>query len=319
MLQRPPHEAEGTLPCKAPSLAFIGNYLPVTNRQFSCAAKGCFKRVRIFISDHARMTIMPWTFAHPAAVLPFRKVFPRRLSFCALVIGSMSPDFPFYFGSFATSREAHTLWGLFAICLPSGLVLIEIIRVLHRPIVDVLPSPHRQRLLSLAPLRSVWNPSGFFWASIALLVGGFTHLVWDSFTHESGYSVLHWPILQKKIFLLGEKGFEVYEAIQVVSSVLGFGIVILAYRQWVRGRDIFQHVQPQADDRWRYQLLIAIASAAIVVAAPFAYFASVNSVAVHGRTPAVLFVIRLLIFSTTAFISLLCLASIAVARRTSQS
>jgi hypothetical protein len=262
---------------------------------------------------------MPWTFAHPAAVLPLAKVFPRRLSFCALVVGSMSPDFPFYFGSFATSRKAHTLWGLFAICLPSGLALIEITRALQRPIVDLLPSPHRQRLQSLAPLRSVWNPSGFFWVSIALLVGGFTHLVWDSFTHESGYSVLHWPILQKKIVFLGEKGAELYEVIQALSSVLGFVIVILAYRKWIRGRDISPHAQPQSDDRWRYQLLTAIASASIIVAAPFAYHASAASVALHGRTNAVLFVIRLLIYSTTAFVSLLCLASIAVARRTSKS
>jgi hypothetical protein len=255
---------------------------------------------------------MPWTFAHPAAVLPLRNVYRRRLSVCALVVGSMAPDFPFYFGSFAISRDAHTLWGLFAICLPSGLALMAIIRVLHKPIVGLLPSPHRQRLLSVAPPRSLCNASGFFWALIALLVGGFTHLVWDSFAHESGYAVLHWPILQTTLFFIGEKGFEVYEVIQVVSSVSGFGIVILAYRKWLRDRPIFRDAQPQTDDRWRYQLLIAIASAAIVVAAPFAYCASM---AVHGRTNFVLFVVRLLIYSTTAFFSLLCVASIAVARR----
>jgi hypothetical protein len=258
---------------------------------------------------------MPWTFAHPAAVLPLRKVFPRRLSFCALVVGSMSPDFPFYFGSFAMSRKAHTLGGLFAICLPSGLALIAIIRVLHKPIAGLFPSPHRQRLLSLAPLPNVFKPSGFFWVSIALLVGGLTHLVWDSFTHESGYFVMHWPILQKKIFLFGEKGSELYEVIQVVSSVLGFGIVILAYRKWVGGPGIVPLARPQEDDRWRYRLLIGIASAAILAAAPFAYHASL---AVHGRTNIVLFVVRLLIYSTTAFFSLLCVTSIAVARRTSQ-
>jgi Domain of unknown function (DUF4184) len=258
---------------------------------------------------------MPWTFAHPAAVLPLRKVMQRRLSFCALVVGSMSPDFPFYFGSFGISRKAHTVWGLFAICLPSGLALMALIRVLHKPIVGLLPSPHRQRLLSVGPPRSLRNPSGFFWLSIALLVGGITHLVWDSFTHESGYSVLHWPILQSKLFFLGGKGFEVYEAIQDVSSVLGFGIVILAYRKWVRDRDLFRRAQPQADERWRYQLLTVIASAAIVVAAPFAYCASM---AVHGRTNVVLFGVRLLIYGTTAFFSLVCVASIAVARRASK-
>jgi hypothetical protein len=258
---------------------------------------------------------MPWTFAHPAVVLPLRKVFRQRLSFCALVVGSMSPDFPFYFGSFAISRKAHTFWGLFAICLPSGLALMAIIRALHKPIAGLLPSPHRQRLLSLAPPRDIYNSSEFLWASLALLAGGFTHLVWDSFTHESGYSVVHWPILQEKLFFLGGNGFPAYEAIQAVSSVLGFGIVILAYRKWVHGRAIFRHAQPQADDRWRYQLLIVIAGTAIGVAAPFAYYVSV---AAHGRTNVVLFVVRLLVYSTTAFFSLLCVASIAVACRASK-
>jgi hypothetical protein len=258
---------------------------------------------------------MPWTFAHPAAVLPLRKAFRERLSFCALVVGSMSPDFPFYFGSFALSRKAHTLWGLFAICLPSGLALIAIIRGLHKPIGGLLPSPHRQRILSLAPLRSLRNLPGFIWASIALLIGGFTHLVWDSFTHESGYSVLHWPILQTKIVFLGGKAFELYEVLQYLSSVLGAGIVILAYRRWVRSRDTFPHAKAQADDRWRYRLLAVIAIAAAVVATPFAYCASL---AVHGGTNVMLFFVRLVIYGTTAFFTLLCVVSISVARRTSK-
>ncbi|MEJ8845393.1 DUF4184 family protein [Variovorax rhizosphaerae] len=37
---------------------------------------------------------MPWTFAHPAAVLPLRRLTGEgRLSFAVLVVGSMSPDF----------------------------------------------------------------------------------------------------------------------------------------------------------------------------------------------------------------------------------
>jgi WD40 repeat protein len=35
---------------------------------------------------------MPWTFAHPAAVLPLRKFCADRLSFAGLVVGSVSPD-----------------------------------------------------------------------------------------------------------------------------------------------------------------------------------------------------------------------------------
>jgi Domain of unknown function (DUF4184) len=258
---------------------------------------------------------MAWTFAHPAAVLPLRPVFRNRLPFCALVVGSMTPDFGFYFGSFAISRMAHTLWGVLTICLPSGLVLLAIIRTLHRPIGGLLPFPHRQRLLSLAPLPSLRGPSAFFWASIALLVGALTHVVWDSFTHQSGYSVSHWPILQNTAFFIGKKGFELYEVLQDTSSVLGAAIVIFAYRQWVRGSDISRNAQEQADDRWRYQLLAILAISALVVAAPLAYFVALGA---HGVTNLVLFFVRLLIYGTTAFFTLLCVVSIAVAHRASK-
>jgi Domain of unknown function (DUF4184) len=255
---------------------------------------------------------MAWTFAHPAAVLPLRRLCRSRLSFCALVVGSMSPDFGFYFGSFAVSRMAHTLGGLFTICLPSGLALLALIRVLHRPIGALLPFPHRQRVLSLARVPSLRSPSAFFWASFSLLVGGLTHLVWDSFTHQSGYFVLQWPMLRNTTLFFGKKAFELYEVLQDLSSVLGAAIVIFAYRQWVRGGDISRNYQMQADDRWRYQLLAIIATSALLVAAPIAYSVST---AAHRGTNLVLFAVRLLIYSTTAFFVLLCVASIAVARR----
>lgn len=259
---------------------------------------------------------MPWTFAHPAAVIPLRSVFRNRLSFCALVVGSMTPDFGFYFGSFAIARRAHTLWGLLTICLPSGLVLLAIIRVLHRPFAGLLPFPHRQRLLSLAPLHSLRSPSACFWASIALLMGGLTHIVWDSFTHESGYSVLQWPVLQDAAFSLGNTTFELYEVLQDLSSVLGAAIVILAYRQWIRSSDASRDAHAQSDDRWRYELLAIIAIAALVIATPIAYCVAAAD---HRRTNLMLFVVRLLIYGTTAFLTLICVASIAVARRASKS
>lgn len=259
---------------------------------------------------------MPWTFAHPAAVLPLRRVFPRRLSFCALVVGSMTPDFGFYVGSFGIARKAHTLWGLLIICLPSGLALLAIIRALHRPIGGLLPFPHRQRVLSLPPLLSLRSPSVCFWASCALLVGALTHIAWDSFTHQSGYFVLQWAILQDKTFFIGKKGFELYEVLQDVSSVLGAAIVFFVYRRWVRGGTIARNADVQADDRWRYQLLALIAISALVVAAPFAYAVSISP---HRGINLVLFAVRLLIYGTTAFFTLLCVASIALARRASQS
>ena len=40
---------------------------------------------------------MPFTFAHPAAVLPFAKKHSSYISVTALILGSMAPDFPIFF------------------------------------------------------------------------------------------------------------------------------------------------------------------------------------------------------------------------------
>jgi len=55
---------------------------------------------------------MPWTFVHPAAVLPLRKYFANRHLFGAVVVGSISPDFGYYVGRFDMATTAHTLLGL---------------------------------------------------------------------------------------------------------------------------------------------------------------------------------------------------------------
>jgi hypothetical protein len=39
---------------------------------------------------------MPFTFAHPAAVLPLRRFCPDRLVWSALVIGTVSPDLEYF-------------------------------------------------------------------------------------------------------------------------------------------------------------------------------------------------------------------------------
>lgn len=40
---------------------------------------------------------MPFTFAHPAAVLPFSKKQVNYISVTALILGSMAPDFEYFY------------------------------------------------------------------------------------------------------------------------------------------------------------------------------------------------------------------------------
>jgi hypothetical protein len=164
---------------------------------------------------------MPWTFAHPAAVLPLR-TFKRR-SFGALVIGSLAPDIGYYFGGFDLAAVAHTPLGILTLCLPTGLVLIALVRLLHRPVANLLPGPHRLALLSLPQMPRLTSPRVAWQISISVLIGAITHVAWDSFTHGTGYFVSIWPWLRAPILVLGTRTLPLYEVLQHASTALGVG------------------------------------------------------------------------------------------------
>ena len=66
---------------------------------------------------------MPFTFAHPAIVLPLHALQRRCFSLTALVAGSLSPDFEYFLRMQIHSSHIHTLWGLLYFDLPLGLIL----------------------------------------------------------------------------------------------------------------------------------------------------------------------------------------------------
>src|SRR5882672_6336607 len=82
----------------------------------SCAASG-----------PASLCGMPFTLAHPAAVLPLRR-WPR-LDFVALVIGSMTPDFGYYLLLPDMRLETHSFAGSLETCLPVGLLLVLLFHI----------------------------------------------------------------------------------------------------------------------------------------------------------------------------------------------
>ena len=82
---------------------------------------------------------MPFTFAHPAAILPLRRF--RFLQTVPLIIGSIVPDAPYFFptrygrGFFP---DTHTLHGTFMTCLPMGLAALALILLFRDPLTVML-------------------------------------------------------------------------------------------------------------------------------------------------------------------------------------
>lgn len=178
---------------------------------------------------------MPFPLAHPAAVLPLRHV--KALCFPALVIGSLTPDLGYMFPG-GVSRLSHHFLGSFLFCLPVGLLTFVLFELIRRPLVDMLPSPHRQALQPLCEARR------HSWWSIALsiLIGAWTHMILDTITRESQVVVAYLGPIQDEIAALQRNGLRFSRLLWLVLSVLGMGWLTLAYLQLLRRRT----------GRWRF-------------------------------------------------------------------
>src|SRR5262250_1484731 len=92
---------------------------------------------------------MPFTLAHPAAVVPLARLLGKKVVFSALVIGSMTPDFAYPVPGL-TRGPSHSLSGLFWFCLPVGLASYLLFHLLvKRPRAAALPRALRE---AVAPL-----------------------------------------------------------------------------------------------------------------------------------------------------------------------
>ncbi len=176
---------------------------------------------------------MPFTLAHPAAVLSL----PRRLGRlgcpAALVIGSMIPDLAYFLPLGVRRGQSHSLPGLLWFCIPAGLAAWFLYRLFVQPLaLAVAPSGVVRRLRHTEPSRL--SPAALAAAVVSLAVGAGTHVLWDSFTHESGFMVRHLPALRARVELVDGLSPHVSSLLFYASTVAGLGALALAGLRWYR-------------------------------------------------------------------------------------
>ncbi len=174
---------------------------------------------------------MPFTFSHPAAVLPIHARFKKWIPLSALVVGSMVPDAAYYLPMPEHfKRHSHSLLGTFSTSLPLGILALLVFYWMAAPVVSLLPSPHREALHSeLKP-----PPGSIMQAllvAVGIVVGAWTHVLWDSFTHRAGWIVTNSPMLQRRF--LGDV-IAGYNVLQYLFTVLGLGVLLYAYHRWMK-------------------------------------------------------------------------------------
>src|SRR5215467_5550478 len=87
---------------------------------------------------------MPFTLAHPAAVLPFKRFCPRYLTFPALIAGSISPDASYFFDRLDLGPYAHHPIKGFLFGIPANLIILVAFYLLRSPALKMLPCRYRE-------------------------------------------------------------------------------------------------------------------------------------------------------------------------------
>jgi len=147
----------------------------------------------------------------------------------ALVIGTLSPDLEYVLRLEPRGKFGHSPAGLVVFCLPVTLLVWYVWRSLVRPSLTPLLPPGLHRAAEAPPpgRRSDLLPLAIF----AALLGAATHILWDGFTHDTGWAVLLLPGMRGQAFA----GLEWYSVCQFASSIAGALIVLVwIAREWHR-------------------------------------------------------------------------------------
>lgn len=172
---------------------------------------------------------MPFTFSHPALILPL-KFLPRQwFSMTGLIIGSLTPDFEYFLRMRIQSDYSHTIGGLFWFDLPLGIIIAFIFHnIVRDSLFDNLPTFLKSRFTPFILIN--WNKyfkTHWVIVSISIIIGAFSHILWDGFTHEHGYFVKTIPILSKTTELFARQ-IPILKIIQHTSTLLG-GLIIAIF------------------------------------------------------------------------------------------
>jgi len=172
---------------------------------------------------------MPFTFSHPAIVLP-ATILPKRFySLTGLIIGSMTPDFEYFIRMKGLSIYSHNLPGILWFDLPLGILLAFIYHgIVRDAFIANLPNVLKVRLSKFCRFNWMeYAKKNWLVVIISLVVGAASHIFWDNFTHDNGFFVKYLPILQHHIWIHGFP-VPIYFLCQHLSTVIG-GILVLYY------------------------------------------------------------------------------------------
>jgi len=244
---------------------------------------------------------MPFTLAHPAAILPLRGL--RHLRSVPLIIGAMIPDLPYYLpGRLARFiPDTHRFVGSFTTCLLCGYATLAVLILLRRPLTALLSA--RARALCLAAV-APFGSRGLEWAfaAPAIVLGVWTHLLWDSFTHIDGWAVRRVEVLSAPV-TIGSYTSTVCHVLQYLSSALGLAVLAVWYSRLPA---------PAAASQERPTARTAVAPVLLLIAAAAILIGAVQATEYYSHTEIVYGTFDILLTRSLAWFALLYLVGGAI-------
>ena len=240
---------------------------------------------------------MPFTLAHPAAVLPIHSRWKRWLALAPLAVGSMVPDAAYYLPMPDNFKgNAHTVLGAFTFSLPAGIFILLLFYWMAPGIVFLLPSPHREALgREIEPYH--FSIEAVLTAFCGIVIGAETHVVWDAFTHEDGWVVERVAFLRNPIWRVHPFLF-----LQVLSSLFGLAVLFYVYDRWAMSRGFRAWTIKQVS--WRSLLWPGMVTLCLVLALLESH--TLRGIENYPRTGSRHFVVLFMISFVRDFIAGIC-------------
>jgi Domain of unknown function (DUF4184) len=175
---------------------------------------------------------MPFTFAHPAIILPLIKKTGNYFSATGLIMGSIIPDFEYFFNLSSTSVVTHTLKGILIVDVPAAIVLSICFHwFIKQPLIANLHPSIKKYFLHVTEVDWMqYFKKSFPVVVISCLIGSALHVAWDSISHASGYFASQYSFLQQTVFL---NSLPYYRLIWWLSTVGGSLYVIYFIKNYL--------------------------------------------------------------------------------------
>lgn len=172
---------------------------------------------------------MPFTFSHPAVILPFCKAKKIPVSVTGLVIGSIVPDLEFLFLLRESDYVGHLWPGIILFNIPVAILAAFLFHYLIRnSLILHLPKFFQQRFTGFLSFNwPAYFKKHYLSFIVCVLLGVASHVFIDAFTHQDGFMAKPAVFFQSRIDLVFA-ALPVYFFLQLLTSLLG-ALYILWY------------------------------------------------------------------------------------------